>query len=70
MTSHTTRATGLAPTLVRPIADPRAHTAQVFDTYPGAGANLNLNPVCGKQASVSYGGKSITIIIDRCTGSY
>ncbi|EJD54394.1 hypothetical protein AURDEDRAFT_110058 [Auricularia subglabra TFB-10046 SS5] len=46
-----------------------AVSQQLFDTYPGAGANPNLNPICGKQASVSYGGKSITVtIVDRCTG--
>ncbi|EJD51430.1 hypothetical protein AURDEDRAFT_37313, partial [Auricularia subglabra TFB-10046 SS5] len=46
-----------------------AVSQQLFDTYPGACVNMNLNPICGKQALVSYGGKSIKVtIVDRCTG--
>ncbi|KIJ40170.1 hypothetical protein M422DRAFT_230335 [Sphaerobolus stellatus SS14] len=41
----------------------------LFDTYPGYnGANPNNNPICGKQAQVTYEGKTITVTItDRCT---
>jgi len=42
----------------------------LFDTYPGYnGANPNQNPVCGKQVTASYQGKSVTVTItDRCVG--
>lgn len=42
---------------------------QLFDSYPGATANPNLNPICGKTITASYQGKSIkATITDRCTG--
>ncbi|KAG6888691.1 hypothetical protein C0995_006681, partial [Termitomyces sp. Mi166 len=42
----------------------------LFDAFPGYdGVNPNDNPMCGKQVSVSYGGKSVTVTLtDRCTG--
>jgi len=40
----------------------------LFDTYPGYnGANPNTNPICGKQLTAHYQGKSVTCtIVDRC----
>ncbi|KAG7091831.1 hypothetical protein E1B28_008235 [Marasmius oreades] len=41
----------------------------VFDNFPGHTANPNKNPICGKKAKVSFGGKSVTVtIVDRCPG--
>lgn len=39
-----------------------------FDTFPGYnGINPNSNPVCNRQISLSYGGKSILLaVVDRC----
>ncbi|KAJ3805711.1 RlpA-like double-psi beta-barrel-protein domain-containing protein-containing protein [Lentinula aff. lateritia] len=40
-----------------------------FDSYPGATANPNTNPICGKKVTASYGGHSVTVeIVDRCVG--
>jgi len=41
-----------------------------FDTFPGYnGANPNNNSLCGRQVSVQYQGKTITVTLtDRCTG--
>ncbi|KAF5385546.1 hypothetical protein D9757_006762 [Collybiopsis confluens] len=40
-----------------------------FDTFPGATANPNLNPICGKKIIANFGGKSVTVAItDRCAG--
>jgi len=40
----------------------------LFDAVPGAGANPNNNPICGKKVRVSYHGKSIIVtLVDRCT---
>ncbi|KAJ3892336.1 putative riboflavin aldehyde-forming enzyme [Lentinula edodes] len=40
-----------------------------YDTYPGATANPNNNPVCGKKLTARYQGKSVTVTVaDRCTG--
>lgn len=42
---------------------------QVFDGYPGATANPNDNPICGKKVTAHYQGKSVTVTItDRCAG--
>ncbi|KAJ3723613.1 plant expansin [Lentinula guzmanii] len=42
---------------------------EAFDSFPGATANPNLNPICGKKVTASYGGHSVTVeIVDRCTG--
>ncbi|KAL4064904.1 RlpA-like double-psi beta-barrel-protein domain-containing protein-containing protein [Scleroderma yunnanense] len=47
-----------------------AVSEHLFDSYPGYnGVNPNTNPVCGKQVTASYNGKSTTVTItDRCTG--
>ncbi|KZV77470.1 hypothetical protein PENSPDRAFT_567867 [Peniophora sp. CONT] len=46
-----------------------AVSQDLFDSYPGAGANPNANPVCNKKIKASYGGKSVTVTVtDRCTG--
>ncbi|KAJ3799121.1 RlpA-like double-psi beta-barrel-protein domain-containing protein-containing protein [Lentinula aff. detonsa] len=40
-----------------------------YDSYPGATANPNDNPVCGKKLTAHYQGKSVTVTVaDRCTG--
>ncbi|GLB36787.1 putative lytic transglycolase [Lyophyllum shimeji] len=42
---------------------------QFYNTFPGATANPNLNPICGKMATVNYGRKSIRVTItDKCYG--
>lgn len=44
-----------------------AVSRQLFDTVPGAGANPNNNPICGKKAQVSLNGKSVVVSLeDRC----
>jgi hypothetical protein len=47
-----------------------AASESLFDTFPGyTSGNPNLNPICGKQVSVTYGGTTITVTItDRCVG--
>ncbi|KAH9922477.1 RlpA-like double-psi beta-barrel-protein domain-containing protein-containing protein [Fomitopsis serialis] len=47
-----------------------AVSENLFDNYPGyTGANPNDNPVCNKQITASYNGKSVTVTVtDRCTG--
>ncbi|KAG7091844.1 hypothetical protein E1B28_008247 [Marasmius oreades] len=46
-----------------------AVAATIFDTFPGATANPNNNPICGRPAVVTYQGKSVTVtIVDRCPG--
>ncbi|KAG7091825.1 hypothetical protein E1B28_008229 [Marasmius oreades] len=55
--------TNNANELVAAVASP------VFDTFPGHTANPNNNPICGKTAVVTFGGKSVTVtIVDRCPG--
>ncbi|KAJ4471506.1 putative riboflavin aldehyde-forming enzyme [Lentinula aciculospora] len=40
-----------------------------YDSYPGATANPNNNPVCGKKLTAHYQGKSVSVTVaDRCTG--
>ncbi|KII96152.1 hypothetical protein PLICRDRAFT_35086 [Plicaturopsis crispa FD-325 SS-3] len=40
-----------------------------FNSYPGATANPNLNPVCGKQISITYNGVTVpATITDKCGG--
>jgi hypothetical protein len=41
----------------------------LFDNYPGYdGVNPNTNPVCNKQITAFYQGKSVTVTVtDRCT---
>jgi len=42
----------------------------LFDTFPDYnGVNPNENPICGRQVTASYQGKSVTVTLtDRCTG--
>jgi len=41
----------------------------LYDEFPGATANPNDNPVCGRMVKASRNGKSVTVkITDRCTG--
>ncbi|KAG7446158.1 uncharacterized protein BT62DRAFT_1006376 [Guyanagaster necrorhizus] len=41
----------------------------LYDSYPGATANPNLNPICGKELVATYGGKSVTVTVtDKCMG--
>jgi len=38
-----------------------------FDTYPGAGADPNTNPICGQNLKATYDGKSVVVkVVDRC----
>ncbi|KAJ7611164.1 plant expansin [Roridomyces roridus] len=40
-----------------------------FDSFPGATANPNVNPICGKKLKASFGGKSVEVTVaDRCAG--
>jgi expansin (peptidoglycan-binding protein) len=41
-----------------------------YDSYPGYnGGNPNQNPLCGKNARVTYQGKTVTVTLtDRCQG--
>ncbi|EIN08732.1 hypothetical protein PUNSTDRAFT_133915 [Punctularia strigosozonata HHB-11173 SS5] len=44
-----------------------AVSSQFFKTFPGAGANPNTNPICGKKLTASFKGKSTTVtILDEC----
>ncbi|GLB36782.1 putative lytic transglycolase [Lyophyllum shimeji] len=44
-----------------------AVSVEFYNTFPGATANPNLNPICGKMATVNYGGKTIRVAItDKC----
>ncbi|KII84103.1 hypothetical protein PLICRDRAFT_46434 [Plicaturopsis crispa FD-325 SS-3] len=46
-----------------------AVSATFFDTFPGATANPNLNPVCNRQISITYAGITVpAIITDKCPG--
>lgn len=47
-----------------------AASYQMFDNWPGATANPNLNPICaGVYANVTYNGNSVVVKIeDRCPG--
>ncbi|KAF9254025.1 barwin-like endoglucanase [Marasmius fiardii PR-910] len=60
-------ACGLANTANQLVA---AVAATVFDNFPGAtSGNPTNNPICGRQAIVTYGSRSVTVtIIDRCPG--
>ncbi|PBK65629.1 hypothetical protein ARMSODRAFT_891594 [Armillaria solidipes] len=41
----------------------------LYDSYPGATANPNLNPICSKKLVATYGGKSVTVTVtDKCMG--
>ncbi|KAI0044386.1 hypothetical protein FA95DRAFT_1608609 [Auriscalpium vulgare] len=44
-----------------------AVSTQVFDNFPGAGANPNDNPICGRTLTATSGDNSVTVtIVDRC----
>lgn len=46
-----------------------AVSEDLYDSYPGATANPNLNPICGRNILVTFNGKSVTVPVkDRCTG--
>ncbi|KAI0790207.1 RlpA-like double-psi beta-barrel-protein domain-containing protein-containing protein [Irpex lacteus] len=46
-----------------------AVSASFYDTFPGHTTNPNNNPVCGRQMTVSYQGRSTTVtVVDRCVG--
>ncbi|KAF9266664.1 hypothetical protein L218DRAFT_742971 [Marasmius fiardii PR-910] len=52
-----------AADLIAAVASP------IYDTFPGATANPNLNPICSRKATVKYQGKSVTVaIVDKCPG--
>jgi len=39
----------------------------LFDSFPGATANPNLNPICGRKVRATYEGRSVEVeIVDRC----
>jgi hypothetical protein len=39
----------------------------LYDAFPGATANPNENPICGRRLRALYGGRSVTVsIVDRC----
>ncbi|WAQ83869.1 hypothetical protein PtA15_4A318 [Puccinia triticina] len=41
----------------------------LFDSFPGATANPNMNPICGRKVKATYQGKSVVVeVVDRCTG--
>ncbi|GJJ08850.1 hypothetical protein Clacol_003070 [Clathrus columnatus] len=44
-----------------------AASQHLFDIYPGATANPNNNPICGKKVKLTYQGNSVAVTItDRC----
>lgn len=46
-----------------------AVSAELFDQWPGAGPNPNLNPICGRHLEIQWGGKSLVAeVTDRCPG--
>ncbi|GAA5982236.1 hypothetical protein JCM5350_007707 [Sporobolomyces pararoseus] len=41
----------------------------LYDSYPGATRNPNLNPICGQKIRATYQGKSVDVTVqDRCEG--
>ncbi|GAA5928388.1 hypothetical protein JCM1841_003546, partial [Sporobolomyces salmonicolor] len=41
----------------------------LYDTFPGATANPNLNPICGQKILATYAGTSVEVTVqDRCEG--
>ncbi|KAK0479944.1 hypothetical protein EDD18DRAFT_1206403 [Armillaria luteobubalina] len=46
----------------------------LYDSYPGATANPDLNPIFSKKLVATYGGKSVTVTVTRkcmgCAGKY
>jgi hypothetical protein len=46
-----------------------AVSAGLFDTFPGAGPNPNLNPICGKPITINFQGKTVqAVVTDKCPG--
>ncbi|KAI0092377.1 loosenin [Irpex rosettiformis] len=46
-----------------------AVSSQFFNSFPGAGANPNKNPICGKTLTVHFKGKSTKVtVVDSCPG--
>ncbi|EIM82454.1 barwin-like endoglucanase [Stereum hirsutum FP-91666 SS1] len=44
-----------------------AVSTSLYDSYPGATSNPNLNPICGKTITATYNGKSVTAAVeDKC----
>ncbi|KIY73620.1 hypothetical protein CYLTODRAFT_416994 [Cylindrobasidium torrendii FP15055 ss-10] len=41
----------------------------LYDSYPGATPNPNLNPICGKKLRANYNGRSVDVAVtDKCMG--
>ncbi|GAA5932122.1 RlpA-like double-psi beta-barrel domain-containing protein [Sporobolomyces koalae] len=41
----------------------------LYDSYPGATVNPNLNPICGKRIRATYAGNTVEVVVqDRCVG--
>ncbi|KAL8276215.1 hypothetical protein RQP46_011376 [Phenoliferia psychrophenolica] len=41
----------------------------IYDYFPGATANPNLNPICGKKIAATYGGNTVIVTVqDECMG--
>lgn len=46
-----------------------AASSMLFDSFPGATDNPNLNPICGRKVEATYGDNSVQVtIVDRCGG--
>ncbi|KAH9810539.1 secreted protein [Melampsora americana] len=46
-----------------------AASMHLFDNFPGATANPNLNPICGRKVRATYKGATVIVqIVDRCVG--
>lgn len=44
-----------------------AASMHLFDNFPGATANPNLNPICGRKVRATYNGATVIVqIVDRC----
>ncbi|KZP11438.1 hypothetical protein FIBSPDRAFT_962306 [Athelia psychrophila] len=59
-------ACGISNTAADPIV---AVAFELFDTWPGATQNPNLNPICGKTLTATYNGVSVNAtVVDLCGG--
>jgi len=46
-----------------------AVSGNLFNTFPGATANPNKNPICGQRITAKVNGKSVTVTVrDKCPG--
>lgn len=46
-----------------------AASMHLFDNFPGATANPNMNPICGRKVRATYKGATVIVqIVDRCVG--